>query len=363
MEFISNIVENDNTLTFRISGLNVSYVNAIRRIILSEIKTIVFRTTPYDKNRVKISVNTTRMNNEIIKQRISCIPIYIDNDVNIENYTVEVDVKNDTETIKYVTTKDFLVKKNDTGKYIDESDRDKIFPPDSITNDYIELVRLRPKISENGVEQLKFSATFDYGLAKEDGAFNVVSTCSYVATPDMNKANEAWKKKESEYKEQDLVDTDIKTLKDDWFLLDAKRIIKEDEFDFIVETLGPIKNKDIVVRAIEVMNYKLQKFIEDLNKKNEMVNKSSSTIENCFDIVLIDEDYTLGKVIEYNIYNNHYNKDVTYCGFIKPHPHINMSIIRVGLKNKETDVKNLLIESATEALNVYNKLNGYFASV
>ena len=89
---ISNLTEEDGTLSFRLSGVNVSLANGLRRIILSEIPTIVFRTAPHDKNRVDIEINTTRMNNELIKQRISCVPIHItDTDFPLEDYIVEVD--------------------------------------------------------------------------------------------------------------------------------------------------------------------------------------------------------------------------------------------------------------------------------
>ena len=34
-------------------------------------------TFPHEKNKANIEINTTRFNNEIIKQRLSCIPIHI----------------------------------------------------------------------------------------------------------------------------------------------------------------------------------------------------------------------------------------------------------------------------------------------
>ena len=74
---ISELSEEDGTLRFRLSGVNVSLANAIRRIILSDIPCVVFRTFPYEENKVQIETNTTRMNNELIKQRLSCVPIHI----------------------------------------------------------------------------------------------------------------------------------------------------------------------------------------------------------------------------------------------------------------------------------------------
>ena len=74
---IQTIMENGDTLTFTLSGVNVSLANAIRRTLLSDIPIVVFRTSPYESNKANITINTTRLNNEILKQRLSCIPIHI----------------------------------------------------------------------------------------------------------------------------------------------------------------------------------------------------------------------------------------------------------------------------------------------
>lgn len=366
---VSKIDNSNKVLSFTLSGVNVSLANAVRRIILSEIPTVVFRTTPYEKNRVNISVNTTRMNNEIIKQRISCIPIYITDDMDfpIEDYEVEVNKKNDSDTVQYVTTKDFRIKNIKTDVYLDEKQRDQIFPPDPLTGDYIELARLRPKVSENGVEQLTFKATFDYGTAKEDGAFNVVCTCSYSAAQDsMENVRSKWNEKAALMEKEGSTKDEIKMAEKDWYLLEAKRIIKDDEFNFIVETVGPFNNLDIVYKSTQIMIKKLEKLKTDLEKKGSaMIKRSSSTIPNSYDVILEGEDYTLGKVIEFIIYNKHYigDKSVVYCGFIKPHPHINISIIRIGFANEanEATVASVLSSSADDAVIVYDKISKSFA--
>ena len=73
---VSLFKTNKSTLSFTLSNCYVSFANALRRIILSEIPTIVIRSTPYERNDVTIHINTTRLNNEILKQRLSCIPIH-----------------------------------------------------------------------------------------------------------------------------------------------------------------------------------------------------------------------------------------------------------------------------------------------
>ena len=113
MSKIANLKEEDGKMTFTISNIDVSYINAIRRTILSDIPIVVFKTTPYEENNAVITVNTSRLNNEIVKQRLSCIPIHIDyldtSKDSIENYLLELDVENKTDTTMIVTTKDFKI--------------------------------------------------------------------------------------------------------------------------------------------------------------------------------------------------------------------------------------------------------------
>ena len=58
-----------------------------------------------------------------------------------------------------------------------------MFPPDIITGEYIDLVRLRPKTTYDGDgEHLKLNCGFSVGNAGENSMFNVVTTCSFGNT-------------------------------------------------------------------------------------------------------------------------------------------------------------------------------------
>ena len=59
--------EDESQLRFCLSNTNVSLANGLRRTILADIPIVVFRTTPHEKNKANIQVNTGRMNNEILK--------------------------------------------------------------------------------------------------------------------------------------------------------------------------------------------------------------------------------------------------------------------------------------------------------
>ena len=335
---ISNLINDNGFLKFTLVDCNMSIANALRRIIISDIPTFVFRTYPYNENKAEITHNTTRFHNEIIKQRLSCVPIHIsDMDFPYKDYVIEVDVKNDTDNIIYVTTKDFKIKNIKTEVYSDESAVRAIFPPSHQSGDYIEFARLQPKLSENiDGERLTFRCGLDIGKASQDGAFNVISTCAYECTPDEAKANEVWGEKEVAMKKNEISDEEIEFEKRNWFLLEAKRYYQPNSYDFVIETVGVFDNNEIVIKACEIMVSKCEKFLYDLEHGKVTIVPSDTTLKNGFDITLVNEDYTLGKVIEFYLYQQNFiaDKTLSFCGFRKPHPHATDSIIRVAFHNE-----------------------------
>ena len=359
---IQNIVEKDNELTFTLTGLNVSLANALRRTILSDIPMVVFKTSPYEHNHADIVANTSRLNNEILKQRLSCIPIHIkDTNIALENYVVEVDVENTTDTVLYVTTGDFKVKNVVTGNYLSEKDTRAIFPANDQTGYFIDFVRLRPKISEElPGEKIQLSCTFSISTAKDDGMFNAVSTCSYGFTVDDVKMEDALKKKKQEWKDQGMTEKEIAYETKDWKLLDGKRYTVKDSFDFVIETVGVHTNQELVHKACDILCDKLVALNTLLETNQVTIEPSPTTLANSFDVVLENEDYTLGKVLEYFLYTLFFEEvnTLTYCGFKKIHPHDHSSIIRLAYK--ESADKSIVAQNfgvcIEEALKVYKKI-------
>jgi DNA-directed RNA polymerase subunit L len=367
---VLDVTEKNNLLTFTISNINVSYANALRRVILSDIETVVFRTFPHDKSDATFYINTSRLNNEILKQRLSSIPIHItDFEINLKDYVMELDIKNDTESIIYITSADFKILNLQTEKYLPPNILKDIFPPDPISNQYIDFCRLRPRISDNiPGEHLKLSCTFSKGKASESGTFNVVSTCSYSNTVDPILVDETKALKLEELREKyPENESEITDQLNDWLNLDAKRLTVPDSYDFKIESLGVFENQTIVQKGIHNIMDRLAKIINIYSKPNDLILNSDATIPNSFDIVLEDEDYTIGKILEYTLYHLYYlgNGSLTYCGFRKPHPHIKISIIRIAFRT--TTEKNTVIEhlvnAAQFAIQYYKKLLPQFGEI
>ena len=354
--------ENNDILSFTLSGLNVSLANAVRRTILADIPQLVFRTAPYEENKANITVNTSRLNNEILKQRLSCIPIHIKevDEFPLKNYLLEVNVENITDTMMYVTTKDFKIKDLVSGKYLSEDKTREIFPPNDYTGYFIDLVRLRPKVSDElPGGKLIFTCEFDIGTAKQDGTFNTASTCAYGFTVDDVAKEAILNKKKQEWKDEGKNQQEINFEADNWNLLDGLRITKKDSFDFTIQTVGIYTNYELLDKACDILNKRFDDLDTLIEKDELQINTAQNTMSNCFDIILENEDYTIGKAMEYLIYTKFYEtKIMTYSGFKKMHPHDSDSIIRVAYTDatEKSSVKGHLKECINDAKGIFTKM-------
>ena len=333
---ITNISEEGDIYRFTIGGLNVSLANGIRRVILSEIPCNVIKTETYKENQCNVTVNTSRLHNEILKQRLSCVPIHMKmEDINTlpGKYILDIDVSNDTDSIMFVTTENFKIKNKENGTYLTREDTMKIFPPDLKTNSYIDFARLRPKISDSiPGESLKLTAEFSIGSARDNSSFNVVSKCSYGNTPDLVKVNVLWDERESLLRSQEATMTEIEFQKKNFYILDAQRSFIPDSFDFIIRTIGFYENRDIIKFGCEILIKKFDELITRVDSGTVSILLSETTIENCYDIIIENEDYTIGKIIEYILYDRYYMRDktMTFCGFKKFHPNDPNGTVRIA---------------------------------
>jgi len=353
---IHNLRDDKNKLTFILNNVDTSVANAVRRVILSDIEIIVIISSPYEKNQVTITKNTTRLNNEIIKQRLSSVPIHISDikSFSTNDYVLEINSINETSTTQYITSEHFNIRNIHNNSYLSKDEVNKIFPPNKLTNNYIDLVRLRPKVSEElPGESLELTAKFSTGTAGMDGMFNVVSTCSYGFTSDEGKQQDEWNKLEKKYKDDGISSEDMEMKKHNWKTVDSKKIYIVNSFDFIIESIGIFTNKKIFNKANSIILDKLNVIEDNIDNNSLIVNKSDTTMDNCYDIILENEDYTIGNLLEYMFYTQFYNgnKNINFCGFKKLHPHDNFSIIRVAFKD-ETDESecNLLLKHAIHKL-------------
>ena len=369
---VTDLKEEDGKMTFTISNVDVSYVNGIRRTILSDIPIVVFKTTPYEENKANIIINTSRLNNEIVKQRLSCIPICIKNLENfpIKNYLLELDVENKTDTSIIVTTKDFKIKDISKNKYLEDNEVKQLFPPyippTGNGEYYIDFLRLRPKLTDEiPGERIKLTCEFSYGTSREDSMFNVTGTCSYGFTPNPEKIEEQLEIRKQKWKDEGHNEKQIKFEADNWKLLEGMRYVIKNSFDFIIESVGIYENEDIIIKSCIILYKKLSEIKQTIEQNQLEITPSDNTLENCYDVTLVNEDYTIGNILNYELYKIFYTdlKFINYVGFKKIHPHDSDSILRISLINKTqgvSSIETMLIAVIDEAIKTIKDIKGCF---
>lgn len=363
---VTHGIENKGVYSFTLENANVSIANALRRVILSDIETVVFNT---DNDSISILENTTRFHNEILKQRLGCIPVHIKDSEGIENLLIELNSSNESDGILYVTTKDFVIKDIANDKYLTEDAMKKIFPSHKLTKQWILFTRLKPKISNDiPGESINLKAKLKVGTAKEDGMYNVVSTCAYGNTPDKVEQHNRWQDISEELETKGLSESKIEYQRKDWYTLQAKRHYIQDSFDFKVETIGVFTNVEIMNKACDNIIRRLNKIKKKAEDENLPLDMKATAMNASVDIKLVGEDYTIGKVIEYIFHEEFYKKSgqLSYVGFIKKHPHDNHSIIRIAFSEEaadtlnETNINKMVQFACDIGINIFSNIKEYF---
>ena len=324
----------------------MSTVNAVRRICLSGIEVIAL------SPEVKVRKNQTSLTNEMIGQRLSFIPVYVaplsdKTERLLESAEIRINVTNESESVRDVTTDDIEVVDRHTGVpwHLDSP----AFPVDDFTKDPILITRIDPAFS-GSPQGIELSCRFVRTTPKENPGAIPVSLCTFVPTADPKTGSKARQELQNKLGASDNAKQKLATFD----FLEKPRYTIPNSFDFKLTTVGPLTTQYILTAACDVLKAKIQRTIESL--AGGIVTRPSSTIPYCAVVTLKGEDYTLGKVLETVLYEQFFEKGVSkmnYCGFAKHHPHIDESTIRMGFgEQTSTDEINTLL---TEALEIADK--------
>ena len=85
MKFLNVTQQDDRTYTFTLEGSHVTYANTLRRLMLTGVETVAFRSdmTPTGSTTdVAVKRNDTPMTNEMLADRIGLLPIHIPTQMN-----------------------------------------------------------------------------------------------------------------------------------------------------------------------------------------------------------------------------------------------------------------------------------------
>jgi DNA-directed RNA polymerase subunit L len=335
--------ETPKTLTGYFENCDVSLINALRRVILTEIDSLVIRGFPHKENLIDIKKNNTKFNNEYIKHRLSCIPIMVSKREHftrmIQDYELRVHLKNDTDERITLTTADIHLYRKE------ERVKTQLFYPEPIPICY-----LYPKISENDpTEEFMATIKLSVGNAKADACWNMVSKCLFFNTENTP-----------------LVEKALKTIapekQTDFKLLDAQRLYIPNSYTLLVETIGVYSNSDLVKyaceRLLETLDRITRETIDETVKPYAPIippegiihfyEKTISENDKMFIIQLETDDYTYGKLIERYMYN--YKSELfKFIAFKKEHPHDKHSLIQLVWRvlKGEDELKRELLEIYT----------------
>ena len=356
-DFFKNILLEHNKLNFDVYNLNTSICNAIRRIMISEIETLGFRFTFDDESDIKILKNTSALHNEFLGHRLSLLPIiYPSNEISSfakDSIEFIIDEVNNTSNIIDITSKDIKILDTNTGKFLSETQTRNFFPPNPITNDYILINKLKPnKVEGSEGERMNVVMKADRGIGQEHARYTPTCVSVFINKMDESKFELALKEKLSK-QDESMSAAEIKSFSRSLRLAEGERHFMTDEngdpnvFEYKIESDGRIPPQIILHKSLFVLEEKLKKFQSNLSEEEIVTFTNSDCIMNSYDVLVKNEDYTLGYLIQhyvYELYQNTENKDVKYISTNVPHPLEDNLLFRISLENsvdKKTSIVNI----------------------
>ena len=84
-----------------------------------------------------------------------------------------------------------------------------------------------------------------------------------------------------------------------WKLLEGMRYVIKNSFDFIIESVGIYDNEEIIIKACIILYKKLSELKQSIEQNQIEIIKSDNTLENSYDVILVNEDYTIGNILNH----------------------------------------------------------------
>ena len=351
-----------DTITFTVSNTNSSFVNALRRTIITDVQTVSFNVDDYTNSDLTVIKNTSSVHNEFLLHRLGLLPINFKGvpKYNTDTYKFVLNVTNKTSKSINVTTKDIKVINLETNQ---EEDNSIFFPPNSITHDNIILIRLKPNIAGKEGESIHIEGKSSKGSGEQHIRFSPVSCIMFTNKRDPEKVNAALSNyiKDIESSRGESIDkTELPTLAKTFDLEDADRYFYTDDnddpniFDFTIESCGVLKPHTILIEGIVKLINKLKNFIIALNKSlsNQASNveiRESTSIMRAFDITIENESHTLGFLLQTFI-NKLFKEDTIFVGYMNPHPLQKKIMLRINVNSNDINEVKRVVETTVNQL-------------
>jgi DNA-directed RNA polymerase subunit L/DNA-directed RNA polymerase alpha subunit len=354
-------------ISFRMSPTDVAFANTLRRMILTGVESVAFRSDMNEFGKttdVSVTRNNTPMTNEMLADRIGLLPITAPNplDWDPDKYIFKLSVTNDSADPRDVVAADIQVFEKGSDGEEKMVPNASFFPPDPISGDTALIAVLKGKRPGMAPEGIELTAKASMGNGREHARFNPVSQCSYRYTRDsderrINELFEKWVIKAKKIPDpKGLEDGQRKELLAEYntmeidrcYLVDAKG--EPNSFDFMVESIGTLEAHAIVKRALNTVVTMLVRYTTldtQALPADLRVQPAANRLEG-FDFIFQKQDHTLGWLLQ--SYIDLYMMDdskVTFVAYKVPHPLRDEMVLEVGIAGgQEADARKVIAAAA-----------------
>ena len=367
MNFFRNIAKNGPSMEMEVHNVDLSIVNALRRIILAEIPTVALAFDPIAESNedIMISLNNSALHNEFLAHRISLIPMHFNKKeiaaFNPEDYLFHLKVKNTGTDIIPVTTRNIVIKDAEGKPYSDSVHR-RVFPADPITKDHILITKLRPNIySPEKGESIDITFKASKNIAKNHSRWCPVSCCAFYNMVDEKAATQGLEDKlaeEAKNRNRPLTQEETDKISKRFDTLMKYRFFYKNKygepsiFHFKIDSECGLHPEELFTQALDTLIAKLNTFAEECASPTTSitVNKVNATLH---DVVIENEDFTLLNVLQSILYNTlirdqKTNKVLEYIGYHQPHPLDNKMVLKMKFADESVGALEFLGNSVAD---------------
>lgn len=304
--------------SMEIHGLDISIVNGVRRVILTELPYVAFRAEPFETATVKIIANNGPLHNEFLSHRFSLLPIHLPLG-DVKSYQ-EGDLKftlkvsnEESHAMQTITTQNLQLEYK--GIPIKS---EQIFPLDPITKQGVVITRLRKK------ETIEAEGHAVIGTARNHAGFSPVSLCTYMflQTPEAKSLADPLERERTYLKNEHG---------------DASAVL------FQIESECGHNFHELLMYGFEILLNKVK--IYQTNLPQMVLHNDTG-----YDFIFDNEDDTLGNILQTTMFNKHLrdqkteSKKVSYVGYFCPHPLEKRMVLRVCTEGNSMDTSREVFE-------------------
>jgi DNA-directed RNA polymerase II subunit RPB3 len=387
MQFTDLQKKDYRTYTFSLSPIHVTYANTLRRLILTGVTTVAFRsdmTSTGETTNVMVKRNDTPMTNEMLADRIGLLPIHVPDPLSWKDheYLFTLKVMGDNDATTYVKSSHFKITKNTPPSGDDEKEEnlstERFFPPHPITRDTCLIATLQPGVIQQAIEIV---ATATKGTGREHARFSPVSQCSYEYTPDSDPRRieemfTSWLTITKKVGVIDKVSDRYQELQREFNTMQIKRCFKINDkgepfsFDFTIESAGVLEVPYIVEQACQVGENMCSRYVtvDRGDVPSDITITSADTRIIGYDFLFRGHDHTLGNLLQTWLVEHHIEGDVkpqiTYAGYSVPHPLRDEMILRIGVEDGEESTARLAVaQAALGCVKMFQEMRSAWRSV